>query len=110
MFRRLLLISCKRTVVLFLLICLGCSAQLAPTELNQRIERQLRAKYNVPAEVKVIISTPHSSEFPNYDTVKVTFSGKGREQEYEFLISKDEKTLVRMTKMDLTQDPYQETI
>jgi len=110
MFRRLLLISCKRTVVLFLLICLGCSAQLAPTELNQRIERQLRAKYNVPAEVKVLIAAPHSSEFTNYDTVKVTFSGQGRDQEYEFLISKDQKTLIRMTKMDLTQDPYQDII
>ena len=110
MFRRLLLISCKRTVVLSLLICLGCSAQLAPTELNQRIERQLRAKYNVPADVKVLISAPHSSEFPNYDTVKVTFSGQGRDQEYEFLVSKDQKTLLRMTKMDLTQDPYQEII
>ena len=110
MFRRLLLISCKRTVVFFLLICLGCSAQLAPTELNQRIERQLRAKYNVPAEVKVLISATRSSEFPNYDTVKVTFSGQGREQEYEFLVSKDQKTLIRLTKMDLTQDPYQEII
>jgi len=108
MFRRLLLISCKRTVVFFLLICLGCSAQLAPTELNQRIERQLRAKYNVPAEVKVVISPLRASEFPNYDNVKVTFSGQGREQEYEFLVSKDQKTLVRMTKMDLTQDPYQD--
>ncbi len=110
MFRRLLLISCKRTFVFFLLICLGCSAQLAPTELNQRIERQLRAKYNVPAEVKVIISAPRPSEFPSYDTLKVTFAGQGRDQEYEFLVSKDQKTLLRMTKMDLTQDPYKEII
>jgi protein-disulfide isomerase len=112
MFRRLLLISCKRTVVLFLLICLGCSAQLAPTELNQRIERQLRAKYNVPAEVKVLIAPPHPSEFTNYDTVKVTFTGQGRapDQEYEFLLSKDQRTLIRMSKMDLTQDPYQDII
>src|SRR5436190_6912145 len=110
MFRRFLLISCKRTVVLFLLICLGCSAQLAPTELNQRIERQLRAKYNIPAEVKVLIAAPRPSEFTNYDTLKVTFAGQGRDQEYEFLISKDQKTLIRMTKMDLTQDPYQDII
>jgi len=104
------LILCKRTFVLFLLICLGCSAQLAPTELNQRIERQLRAKYNVPAEVKVLVAAPRSSEFTNYDAVKVTFSGQGRDQEYEFLLSKDQKTLIRMTKMDLTQDPYQDII
>ncbi len=92
-----------------LLICFGCSAQ-APTDLSQKIERQLRVKYNVPADVKVLISEPKASEFPNYDAVKVTFSGQGRDQEYEFLVSKDHKTLIRMTKMDLTRDPYQETM
>ncbi len=107
MCRRFLLISCKRTFFFFLIICLGCSAQLAPNELTQRIERQLRVKYNVPEEVKVIISAPKPSEFPTYDAVKVSFSGQGRDQEYEFLVSKDQKTLVRLTKMDLSQDPYQ---
>ncbi len=103
------MISCKRTFVLFLLICVGCSAQ-APTDLSQKIERQLRVKYNVPAEVKVLISEPKPSEFPNYDAVKVTFAGQGREQEYDFLVSKDRKTLVRMSRMDLTRDPYQEVM
>lgn len=107
MFRRALVISCKRTFLLFLLICVGCSAQLAPSELAQRIERQLRVKYSVPANVKVIISAPRPSEFTNYDAIKVTFSGQGKDQEYEFLVSKDQKTLVRMTTMDLTKDPYQ---
>lgn len=110
MCRRFLLISCKRTFLFFLIICLGCSAQLAPTDLSQRIERQLRVKYNVPEEVKVIISALKPSEFPTYDAIKVTFSGQGRDQEYEFLVSKDQKTLVRLTKMDLTQDPYQNVI
>src|SRR5258708_5145770 len=110
MCRRFLLISCKRTFLFFLIICLGCSAQLAPTDLSQRIERQLRVKYNVPEEVKVIISALKPSEFPTYDAIKVTFSGQGRDQEYEFLVSKDQKTLVRLSKMDLTQDPYQNVI
>src|SRR5689334_10949525 len=99
MFMRLLSIACKRASLFFLLICLGCSAQ-APTDLAQKIERQLRVKYSVPAGVKVIISAPRPSEFPNYDTVKVTFSGQGHDQEYDFLLSKDQKTLMRMTKMD----------
>ncbi len=107
MCRRFLLISCKRAFIFLLAICLGCSAQLAPNELTQRIERQLRVKYNVPEEVKVVISAPKPSEFPAYDAIKVSFSGQGRDQEYEFLVSKDQKTLVRLTKMDLSQDPYQ---
>ena len=107
MFKRFLLISCQRTALFFLLICLGCSAQ-APADLSQRIERQLRVKYSVPADVKVVITAPRPSEFPNYDAIKVTFSGNGRDQEYDFLLSKDQKTLIRMTKMDLSRDPYQD--
>ena len=68
MFRRFLLISYRRTFLFFLLICLGCSAQMAPTELSQRIERQLRVTYNVPAGVKISISVPRASEFPNRRT------------------------------------------
>jgi protein-disulfide isomerase len=110
MIRRFLVTSLKRIFFLLLLICLGCSAQLAPTELTQRIERQLRASYSVPATVKVIISPLHPSEFPNYDAVTVTFDGEGRKQNYEFLLSKDQKTLIRMTKMDLSTDPYAATM
>jgi protein-disulfide isomerase len=110
MFRRFLVISCKRVFFFFLLICLGCSAQLAPTELSQRIERQLRVTYNVPAGVKVIISAPHASEFPNYDAITVTFDGDSKKQTYDFLVSKDQKTLIRMTKMDLSKDPYTEVM
>src|SRR5438128_3396353 len=110
MVRRFLVMSCKRTFFVFLLICLGCSAQLAPTELAQRIERQLRVSYNVPASVKVVISSPRASEFPNYDALTVTFDGDGKKQSLEFLLSKDQRTLLRMTKMDLTKDPYAETM
>src|SRR5712691_4259829 len=108
MVRRFLVMSCKRTLFVFLMICLGCSAQLAPTELAQRIERQLRVSYNVPASVKVVISSTRASEFPNYDALTITFDGDGKKQNLEFLLSKDQKTLVRMTKMDLSKDPYAE--
>src|SRR5579863_5355240 len=108
MLRRFLVIFSKRVCLFFLLVCLGCSAQLSPGDLSQRIERQLRVTYGVPANVKVVISTPHASEFTNYDEMTVTFDGGSRKQNYEFLISKDQKTLIRMTKMDLTKDPYDE--
>jgi protein-disulfide isomerase len=104
------LVKClKRTFAVFLLICLGCSAQ-APNELNQKIERHLRFTYKLPAGVKVTISAPHSSDFPNYDALTVTFDDQGHKQNYDFLLSKDQKTLMRMTKMDLGQDPYAEVM
>jgi protein-disulfide isomerase len=108
MYRRFLVTFSKRVCCLFLLICLGCSAQLSPNELTQRIERQVRAKYNVPGDVRVIVSAPRASEFPSYDAITVTFDGQNKKQDYEFLVSKDQKTLIRMTKMDLTTDPYAE--
>lgn len=104
------MISCKRVCAVSLLICLGCSAQLAPSELSQRIERQLRMTYNVPPSMKVNISALRPSEFPNYDAITVSFEGDSKKQTYDFLVSKDQKTLVRMTKMDLTKDPYVETM
>jgi len=110
MFRRFLVISSKRVCLFFLLICLGCSAQLAPNELSQRIERQLRVTYSVPTTVKVIISGLHPSEFPNYDALTVTFDGDGNKKTYDFLVSKDQKTLIRITKMDLSKDPYAEVM
>jgi len=104
------LVKClKRTFAVFLLICLGCSAQ-APNELNQKIERHLRFTYKLPPGVRVTISAPHSSDFPNYDALTVTFDDQGHKQNYDFLLSKDQKTLMRMTKMDLGQDPYAEVM
>jgi protein-disulfide isomerase len=100
----------KRVLLLLSMIGLGCSAQLAPADLSLRIERQLRASYNVPDTVKVTISAPRASEFPNYDALTVTFDGDGKKQNYDFLLSRDQKTLIRMTKMDLSRDPYAETM
>jgi protein-disulfide isomerase len=92
------------------LVCLGCAAQSAPSDLAQKIERQVRASYSVPASVKITIGPFRPSEFPNYDTLTITMEGGEKKQTYDFLVSKDGKSLVRMTKMDLTKDPYAETM
>ncbi len=99
----------RRSIGLFLLICLGCSAQLAP-DVNKRIERQVRSFYNLPADVQVTVGAPKASEFPGYDQLVVTLNNADRKQEVNFLLSKDGKTLVRFTKMDLSKDPYQEVM
>jgi protein-disulfide isomerase len=95
-----------------MLVCLGCSAQLAPvpSDLNNKIERQVRATYNVPASVKITVGPPRPSDFNNYDALSITMEGSDKKQTYEFLLSKDGKTLLRMTKLDLTKDPYVEAM
>jgi protein-disulfide isomerase len=110
MFRRFLLTLLRRSILVFLMVCLGCSAQSAPSDVLQKIERQVRAYYTLPASVKVTISPLRPSEFPNYDALTITIEGGGKKQDYDFLLAKDSKTLLRMTKLDLTKDPYAETM
>jgi protein-disulfide isomerase len=93
-----------------LLICLGCSAQSAPPDVARRVENQVRVSYKIPAEVKITLSPLKASEFPNYDTVTITLDGGDKKRTYDFLLSKDGKTLIRMTKLDLTEDPYAEVM
>jgi protein-disulfide isomerase len=96
----------RRSIFVLLLICLGCSAQSAPPDIVQRMERQVRAYYTIPPRVKIAISPLKPSEFPDYDALTITFDGGDKKQTYDFLLSKDKKTLIRMTKLDLTKDPY----
>jgi len=92
------------------LVCLGCSAQSAPPDVTQRIERQVRATYSIPASVKITVGPLRPSEFANYDALTIDMVGDDKKQTYDFLLSKDGKTLGRMTKLDLTKDPYAETM
>ena len=100
----------RRSFVFLILICLGCTAQSAPSDLNKRIERQVRGFYSLPPDVKIIIGAPQPSEFPNYDAVTITLDNGDRKQEVPFLLAKDGKTLLRMTKLDLSKDPYAEVM
>ncbi len=96
----------QRSLVAFLMVCAGCSAQSTSPEMAQRIERQVRSHYNIPPQVKVVLSPLKPSEFPNYDALTVTFDSGGKKQAFDFLLSRDGKTLARLNKMDLTADPY----
>ncbi len=101
----------RRSFLVLLLICLGCSAQSAPpSDTAKAIERQVRSFYKLPPDVTVAIGPLRPSEFPNYDAVKLTFNKGNRKDEYDFLLSKDGKTLVKMTKLDLTKDPNAEAM
>ena len=59
-------------------------------------------------KVTVGAITP-SSEMPGYDAVSVNIDGgDGKQKDYKFLLSKDRATMLRVTKFDLTKDPYAE--
>jgi protein-disulfide isomerase len=58
--------------------------------------------------VKVVIGPLRASDFANYDAVTITFVSSTKKQDFEFLLARDHKTLIRMTKFDLASDPYAE--
>ena len=108
MLRRFLVTLLRRSFLVLLTICLGCSAQSAPSDTVKAIERQVRSYYKLPPEVQVAVGPLKPSDFQNYDAVKLTFTKGARKDDYDFLLSKDGKTLVKLTKMDLTKDPNTE--
>jgi protein-disulfide isomerase len=100
----------RRATLLLLFLCLGCSAQSMSPEVARRIEQQVRSFYTIPPRVKVVLGPTKPSEFPNYDALTITFDGGEKKQTYDFLLAKDGKTLLRMTKFDLNKDPYAEVM
>ncbi len=101
----------RRSFLLLLLICLGCVAQTGSPDLNKKIERQVRSFYNLPPEVRVTVGAPSpSAELPNYDSVVVTIQTEAKKQDLTFLVSKDRSSMMRVTKFDLSKDPFAETM
>lgn len=104
------MILLRRSILVLVLICLGCSAQSLPPDVSRRVERKVRSYYSLPSNVKIVLGPLRPSEFPNYDALTISLGGEGKAQEYDFLLSKDGNTLVRLTKLDLTTDPYLEVM
>jgi protein-disulfide isomerase len=101
----------RRSFLLLLVVCLGCIAQSAPPDLTRKIERQVRSYYRMPPEVRVTVGPPSPSpDFPNYDSVVVTVDSGEKKQDLTFLVSKDRSSMTRLTKFDLTKDPFAETM
>jgi protein-disulfide isomerase len=110
MLRRFLVTLIRRSLLILLLVCLGCVAQSAPPDVARKIEHQVRSYYTIPTDVKVTVGaiTP-STEMPGYDAVSVNIDGgDGKQKDYKFLISADRATMLRVTKFDLTKDPFVE--
>jgi protein-disulfide isomerase len=99
----------RRSFLLMLGVCLGCAAQSASPDLARKIERQVRSFYKIPPEVHVLVGAPSpSSEFPNYESVTVIVDNDGKKHDLAFLVSKDRTSMMRVTKFDLSKDPFVE--
>ena len=90
----------------------GLCGPVRASDLARKIEHQMRLTYSIPPEVKMKVGdiTP-SSEVPGYDSISVNIDGgDGKAKDYKFLLSKDRNTMLRVTKFDLTKDPYQDVM
>jgi len=104
----------KRALLLVFLLCLGCAAQSntpastpIPADLARRIGIQVREHYDIKKPgVDIVVGDRRPSEFPGYDLVTVTLVQGDRKQPFDFLLSKDGKTLIRYSKIDLS-DPME---
>ena len=104
----------RYALLLALLLCVGCSAQRSPDgasegpgkpvsrELERRIQRHIRTYFSIPAQVQIQVGGRRPSDFTGYDLVPVTLIGQ-RKTNYEFLVSQDEKTLIRFAKIDIAK-------
>jgi protein-disulfide isomerase len=97
-------------VLLSMGVALASADPSVPPDVSQRIEREVRSHYTIPPQVKILIGAPKPSEFPNYDALTITFDAGDKKQTFDFLLSKDSKTLIRLTKLDLSKDPYAEVM
>ncbi len=91
-------------------LAVGCKAQPSTQgtpdlALSRRIEVMVRSQFNVPPDVGVTLGARKPSQISGYDALPVTLTHGAKSQVIEFLISTDGKTLARLEKFDLANDP-----
>jgi len=98
--------------LLLLAAALGCNAQAGSTDnpaqrkLDRQIKLTVRSQYNVPPDYTIALGQRTKSDINGYDSLPITFSGaNGQKKTTLFLISKDDNTLGRLEKFDLTKNP-----
>lgn len=101
----------SRTRILFccllVIFSAGCKAQNTTTDsqLNRRIEIQVRSVFPVPAGYTITVGARTKSDFAGYDNVPITFQRGANKSTITFLLSTDNKTLARLEKFDISKDP-----
>lgn len=105
----------SRFFVIFILVAgMGCKAQTTPAsvalqaKLDRQIKLTIRSQFNVPPDYTVTLGQRSKSDISGFDTLPVTFSNGGQKKTTMFLISKDNNTLARLEKFDLTKAPGSE--
>lgn len=88
---------------------LGCKAQPAAQSndqtLNRHVEIMVRSQYNIPEDYTITLGARTPSAVSGYDALPISIGREGKTTVIDFLISADNKTLARLDKFDLFNDP-----
>ncbi len=79
---------------------------VSESDLNRRIERQVRAYAEVPPDSRILLGARTPSSFSGYDNLPVSIERGDVRKTIGFLISKDGRKMLYLTEFDLSQDPY----
>lgn len=85
------------------------TASVAPpliTETADEIVRAIYSDFGVPPDAEISLGRPAVSQFSDYDRIPITVKVSTSTQSVDLLVSRDRKTLVRYSTLDLTKgDP-----
>ena len=76
-----------------------------PVPLSRKIALMVRSQFAVPSDCDIDIESRAPSTTAGFDTLHVTLRRGAESATVDFLISSDDKTLVRMEKFDLNGNP-----
>ena len=94
-----------------LMVSIACAAQtVAPAspDVMRSLETKVRAIFSVPPQIKIIMHPLQPSDVAGYDALNVTFDDPQNKRDFEFLLARDHKTLLRVFHIDINKDPYAE--
>jgi protein-disulfide isomerase len=77
------------------------------SDLNTRIEQNIRAHFKIPKRVAIEVGPRRSNaSYGNYDQVTITLVSGSHRTPHEFLLSKDGNTLIQLAPIDITKNPF----
>src|SRR5215468_12168899 len=96
--------------VLFTSLAFAAQQAIPTSDLNRRIERQIRAYAEAPPDAKITLGTRTASSFAGYENLPVIIEANGTKRTFNFLIAKDGGKLLYVREFDLSEDPYAKTM
>lgn len=96
-----------KRLILLVVIASGCHWAQTTTDLNTRIEKNVRAHFKIPKRIAIEVGPRRPNPgFGDHDQITVTLVNGTHRTPYEFLVSKDGNRLIQLASIDIGKDPF----